>query len=100
MHLASRPAAFSIDCEFLADKTDKYVSADIFKIVIEASRKAEKADTKITQDFLLQAIKENPPSVPASELDRYEKLRTEWEGQRTGSQGRSAIGFIQPGKTD
>lgn len=100
MHLATRPAAFSIDCGSLADKTDKYVSADIFKIVVEAARKAEKADTKITQDFLLQAIKENPPSVPASELDRYEELRTEWEGQRAGSQVRSAIGFIQPAKTD
>lgn len=100
MHLGSRPTASSIDCEFLADKTDKYVSADIFKIVVEAARKAEKADTEITQDFLLEAIKENPPSVPPSELDRYEQLRVEWEGHRTGSQARSAIGFIQSGKTD
>ncbi len=100
MHLASRPAASVIGCEFLAEKTDKYVSADIFKIVVEAARKAEKADSVITQDFLVQAIEENAPSVPASELDRYEELRVEWEGLRNRSHARNTIGFIQSGIAD
>ncbi len=100
MHLSSRPALPAINCDLLGDKTDKYVSADIFKIVVEAARKAEMADTEITQDYLLQAIKENPPSVPSNELDRYEELRVEWEGQRSGSLARGAIGFIRPDKTD
>lgn len=100
MHLGSRPAASGIDVDTLAAKTEKYVSADIFKLVVEAARKAERADAEITQEFLLEAIKENPPSVPATELDRYEQLRAEWEGHRTDSQGRPSIGFVQPKKSD
>lgn len=96
IHLASRPAASDIDFAQLASRTDKYVSADIFKLVVEAARKAERSDTAITQGFLLEAIEENPPSIPASELERYEQLIEEWEGQRTEPSRRIKIGFVQP----
>lgn len=98
MHLKRRPTASDIDFETLAVRTDKYVSADIFKIVVEAARKAEQADTQITANFLLDAIKENPPSVPASELERYEQLRSEWEDYRVDRTNKSLIGFIKPSK--
>ncbi len=94
LHLKSRPADRTIDSGVLADKTEKYVSADIFKIVIEAARKAEMADTEISAEFLLAAIRENPPSVPAAELERYERIKAEWEGYRQDSRTRPTIGFV------
>lgn len=89
-----KPADRTIDTSLLEDKTENYVSADIFKIVVEASRKAEMADTGISEGFLLAAISENPPSVPPTELERYERIRAEWEGYRNDSRTRPSIGFV------
>ncbi len=100
IHLSSRPVAAGIDFEMLAKKTEKYVSADLFKIVVEAARKAEKSDSRITHQYLLEAIVENPPSVPQFELERYDEIISEWENQRTEPHRRTSIGFVQPKNSD
>ncbi len=96
LHLDRRRVELSVDYGHLADLTENYVSSDISKIVIEASRKAEKADSRISMKFLEAAIAENKPSVSRKDLKRYEKLNKQWIAERSGADPdhRKSIGFI------
>ncbi|MBK8467560.1 MAG: AAA family ATPase [Chloracidobacterium sp.] len=97
-HLARCPVDLGVDYTRLADLTKNYVSSDIANLVVEAARKAEKADTRVTMEMLEQAIKENKPSVTLKQLKKYEKMNQQWQDERKGIDvdGQKSIGFILP----
>jgi transitional endoplasmic reticulum ATPase len=95
MYLSKRPYDFGLDYDHLAELTENYVSADIELIVNEASRTALKQHSKITMDILQDAIAQTQPSVPLSELQKYEKIKAMMEGkvEAQKKQDRPRIGF-------
>lgn len=92
MLLEKRPLDFGIDFDLLAEKTENYVSIDIEHLVNEASRKALRNKSKITQQIINETIDSTKPSVKVSEIKRYERIRAELEGIDQG-QSRPSIGF-------
>ncbi len=91
LYLEKRPYDFGINYEELADLTENYVSADIQLIVNDASREAYKARSKITMYLLKAAIANTHPSIPLSELKRYEDIRMKMENKQNYDKPR--IGF-------
>lgn len=95
LYLSKRPYDFGLNYDRLAELTRNYVSADISKIVNDASRKALKMHSKITMQVLEEAIGQTQPSLSTAELAKYEKMRDEIEGKKPGAD-RPKIGFNQP----
>lgn len=95
MFLSKRPYDFGLDYGRLAEMTENYVSADIELIVNDASRTALKQHSKITMNILEDAIVQTKPSVPLSELQKYEKIKAMMEGkvETQKKQERPRIGF-------
>ena len=81
LYLKKRPYDFGLDYQQLADLTEDYVSADIQLIVNEASRNALRQHSKITMDLLKTAISNIRPSLSASELLKYERIRAMMDGE-------------------
>ena len=69
--LGARPLNKDVYFEELASKTDQYMSSDIKFLCDEAARAALKKNQEISQDDLIAAIDENPPSISQSELSNY-----------------------------
>lgn len=92
LYLSKRPYDFGLDYNHLAELTENYVSADINKIVNDASRTALKTHNKITQKILEDTIKQSQSSLSSKELARYERVKAEFEG-KTPSHERPHIGF-------
>lgn len=92
MLLKKRPVDLGIDYDMLAGKIENYVSADIQLLVNEAARMALKEESKISQAYLLNAIEKTKPSVKASELRKYERIRVKLE-EDGPSRKRPPIGF-------
>ena len=82
LYLKNRPYDFGLDYDELAELTDNYVSADIQLIVNDASRAALKLQSKITMDLLRIAIKETHPSLSIDELERYQKIKIQMDGEK------------------
>ena len=97
MYLKSRPIDFGIDYEKLSKLTESYVAADIELIVNDASRNALKNKERISMDLLLNVIINTKPSVPISELDKYEQLNKKLTGENNiapnKNNERPSIGF-------
>ena len=94
LYLSKRPYDFGLDYQQLADMTQNYVSADIQLIVNDASRNALRQHCKITMDILQSAIANVRPSLSASELRKYERIRAKMNGEEEKkSNGRPRIGF-------
>ena len=81
LYLKNRPYDFGLDYEELARLTENYVSADIQLIVNDASRTALKLHSKITMDLLCTAIKETSPSISLNELERYQEIKAQMDGE-------------------
>jgi transitional endoplasmic reticulum ATPase len=79
MYLKNRPLDFGLDYDILAQKTENYVSSDIEFIVNEASRSALKSKARISMNTLNEVLTKTKPSVPKSELDKYEKIKAKKE---------------------
>lgn len=92
LYLSKRPYDFGLDYSHLADLTANYVSADISKIVNDAARKALKSHSRITMQILEEEIEQTTPSLTASELEKYDKMRQQMEG-KTPVERRPRIGF-------
>ena len=75
LYLKPRPVDLGIDYEKLAELTINYVSSDIKFLVDEASRKALKAESRITMQIFQKVIIENKPSVTLSDIKKYESLK-------------------------
>ena len=94
LYLKKRPYDFGLDYQQLADLTEDYVSADIQLIVNEASRNALRQHSKITMDLLKTAISNIRPSLSASELLKYERIRAMMDGEDDEKpNNRPSVGF-------
>lgn len=93
MYLKDRPYDFGIDYEHLADLTQNYVSADLKLIVDDASRKALVGRTKITQQILEDVIATTRPSLSETEIQKYERIKAEMNGEKVEINKRPKIGF-------
>lgn len=93
MYLEKRPYDFGIDYEHLADLTQNYVSADLKLIVDDASRKALVSKSKITQRILEEVIASTKPSLSEKELQKYERIKAEMNGEVNETNKRPKIGF-------
>jgi len=93
MYLKDRPCAKDIDCQRLAELTDKYVSSDIAYIVNEAAMNAAISDDKITMENLEKVIAENSPSVKPELLKYYNEVRDKLTGVKNAAITRPHIGF-------
>lgn len=98
MYLSTRPYDFGIDYSHLADLTEGYVSADLKKIIDDASRSALVAHSKITQHIIEGIIHNTLPSIPANELKKYIQMKADLEGKnQTGiddkGKNKRPIGF-------
>lgn len=92
LYLQKRPYDFGLDYDLLADLTKNYVSADISKIVNDASRKALKQHSKITMEILTETTKATRPSLSSNELAKYDKIKAIMEG-KASVENRPHIGF-------
>ncbi len=92
IHLSQRPVGSSVDLDKLARLTMGRVSSDIKFLVDEAARRtlAANEDT-IAMERLVEAIDHNRPSVGVQEIARYERMRDEFEPERSGSASRRTI---------
>ena len=85
VHLTGRPRHPAIDCDELAHLAKGRVSSDIKFLVDEAAREVLRTGSdKIRMEHFRHAIRQNPPSVGAEELIRYERMRRNVEGSRAG----------------
>ncbi len=81
LYLKKRPYDFGLDYDRLSDLTKNYVSADISKIVNDASRKALKLHSRITMQILEDTIRATEPSLSSVELAKYDKIKAQMEGK-------------------
>lgn len=94
MYLKARPIDFGMDYDILSELTENYVSSDIEFLVNEAARKALKLKTRINMEILESVIKITKPSVPLSELEKYEKVRIKMNSENNDNKPeRPRIGF-------
>lgn len=94
LYMKDRPVELDFDYELVASKTENYVSSDLKFLVDESSRSALNQKARISTEHLLDAIRNNRPSVSHSELEKYEQLKKRFEEDKTESSG-NPIGFIQ-----
>ncbi|MFW5705172.1 MAG: AAA family ATPase [Nanoarchaeota archaeon] len=96
LYLKKRPVDLGVDYEKLAELSENYVSSDIKFLIDEASRKALKSESRITQDILEKAIELNPPSVSYSVIKKYEMLKEQLEDKKKNNEEppqRRPVGF-------
>jgi transitional endoplasmic reticulum ATPase len=97
--LKKRPHDENIDIKTLAQMTEGFTSSDISFLVKESARNSFEASlqtedkhvVKISQDILEHVIQNTRPSVSSDEVNRYEKMRDEFERGRNSH--RPHVGF-------
>lgn len=94
LYLKKRPAEIGLNYEELANATENYVSSDIKFLCDEASRKALKENSRITKAIVLEAIRNNKPSISLQELNSYIAIRAKMQGD-SNNNARPNIGFRQ-----
>ncbi|MCX8065120.1 MAG: AAA family ATPase [Candidatus Hydrogenedentes bacterium] len=99
LYISERPHSSDINIEKLSEITENYVASDIKLIVDESSklaikkfRNGEREDSMIIMEDLIEVIKKQKPTVPPSELKRYEEIRKKFEEDSYNVQ-RPRIGF-------
>ena len=94
LYLKNRPYDFGLDYDELSRLTRNYVSADIQLIVNNADRTALKSRSKITMTILRDAIAAVRPSLDIKELQRYEEIKAQMNGEEIKEPGnRPKVGF-------
>lgn len=94
LYLKNRPYDFGLDYDELSKLTKNYVSADIQLIVNNSARTALKSRSKITMAILRDAITAVCPSLDIKELQRYEEIKAQMNGEEIKkSVNRPKIGF-------
>lgn len=94
LYLKNRPYDFGLDYDELSILTKNYVSADIQLIVNNAARTALKSRSKITMAILRNAIAAVRPSLDIKELQRYEEIKAQMNGENIKkSENRPKVGF-------
>jgi len=80
IYLKDRPLDFGINYSKLAELTENYVSSDIKLLIDEASRKTIRDKAKrVSMETIEFIIKNQRPTVPLSELKKYEEMRKKIE---------------------
>ncbi len=79
-----RPHEPGIDYDLLAQESKNYTSADIKKVVDDASRKVIKQrkkqpGAKLQTAVLLETLKESLPSLSQKVLDEHERIRQQMQ---------------------
>lgn len=93
-YLKNRPYDFGLNYDELSKLTKNYVSADIQLIVNNAARTALKSRSKITMNILRETIAAVRPSLDIKELQRYEEIKAQMNGEEIKKSGnRHKIGF-------
>jgi transitional endoplasmic reticulum ATPase len=95
LYLQGKPVDFGIDCDELANKTDKYVASDIEFIVTEAARRAYKTKTRISQELILQVLSNTNPSVSEDDLEFYLNQKLLFEKSKSKKNIKKTLGFRQ-----
>jgi len=93
LYLENRPREVGLDYASLAKATENYVSSDIKFLCDEASRSALKLDIRISEEILLETIKNNRPSISAQELNNYLNIKAKMEGLGNNNKDHRKIGF-------
>lgn len=88
--LEKRPLEGEIDYDKLSSLTENFVSSDVRFLCDEASRKALRSKSNITQEIVEEIIKNNKPSISLSELNAYLKMKEKFDGSENSQ---SSIGF-------
>ncbi len=103
IYLENRYSDLGLDFDILANLTVNYVSSDIKLVIDDASRKAERMDTRITMKILKEVIKENKPSVTLKEIKKYETLKQQWDNEKQNLENivnKNPFGFDIPTKKE
>lgn len=93
LYLDKRPREIGLDYAALANATENFVSSDIKLLCDEASRKALKLKSRISQEILIQTISDNRPSITLKELNSYAVIKAKMEGLSDNTNKRPSIGF-------
>jgi transitional endoplasmic reticulum ATPase len=93
LYLKDRPYDFGLDYDKLANLTENYVSSDIEMIVNDASRKALIAKSKITMAILEATIAKTKSSLTAQDIEKYNKIKAQIEGDGEPGKTRRRVGF-------
>lgn len=101
LSLKKRLCSKNIDVKELARLTDKYSSSDISYIVQETARSCFEETLlkrcfnrkRISQADLKRTISDTLPSISATDLKRYDKIREELNDHQIIKYGRKKIGF-------
>ena len=94
IYLEKRPTDLGINYSKIAEKTENYVSSDIKLIADQASREALKNKSKITEEIILNVIKNTKSSLSKSELQKFITIKEKFEGNDYDEQkDRNRIGF-------
>ena len=94
IYLEKRPTDLGINYSKIAEKTENYVSSDIKLIADQASREALKNKSKISEEIILNVIKNTKSSLSKSELQKFITIKEKFEGNEYDEQkDRNRIGF-------
>lgn len=94
LYLKDKPLDFEIDYEKLSSLTENFVISDIVLIIQEVSRSVRKTRNRITMELLEDFISKFKPSVPLSEIKRYDNIRASFENDDNSEPPkRNPLGF-------
>ena len=92
LHLKNRKIELGLNYEKLAELTENYVSSDIKFLSDEASRAALRLKARISNEILLETIKNNRPSITLKEINSYTNIKAKLEGDNNNNK-KNKIGF-------
>ena len=92
LYLKDRPCG-DINTEQLSEKTENYVGSDIAYIVNDAALISALRDELITQDTIMNCIRNTRPSLNAKMIEEYKRMNKEFTGEvsKTNPVGFNAI---------
>lgn len=79
IYLEKRPTELGIRYEEIAEGTKDFVSSDIKMICDEASRSALKSGKKISNEIILEVIKNTHSSLSQQELEKYLTIKRKFD---------------------
>lgn len=96
LYLNKRPIEVGINYGYIAEKTENFVSSDIKFLCDEASRNALKNNSRITNNIIIETIRNCKPSISETEMKSYLKIKESMEGSNDKNDlNRNKIGFIK-----
>lgn len=90
IHLANRPCADDIDYRRLAALTKGYIASEIAFVCNQAALKASRTDSDISQELLVQAVRQTKPRTTHDIQQYYEKMKKRMENIQ---EERRPVGF-------